>query len=59
MPTDMPYHAPTHLPCPKCGKLMRLVTIEPSELEQGADEITYHCGACNNEEKHIRKADNP
>jgi hypothetical protein len=38
---------------------MRLVTIEPSELEQGADEITYHCGACNNEEKHIRKADNP
>jgi hypothetical protein len=38
MPTDTPYHAPTHLPCPKCGKLMRLVTIEPSESEQGADE---------------------
>jgi hypothetical protein len=41
MPTDEPYHAPSCLPCPNCGKLMRLVAIEPSASEQGADEITY------------------
>jgi hypothetical protein len=58
MPMDLGFHAPTHLPCPNCGKLMRLVMIEPSASEQGADEITYKCGACNHEEKHIRKADN-
>jgi hypothetical protein len=37
------------------GKLMRLVTIEPSNAVLGADEITYRCAFCNHEEKRIRK----
>jgi C4-type Zn-finger protein len=58
MPTEERQHAPTHLACPKCVKLMRLVAIEPSLSLQGYDEITYHCGNCNYKEKHVRKADN-
>jgi hypothetical protein len=58
MPTDSRYHAPSNLSCPKCGQLMRLVAIEPSASEQGADKITYKCDACNHEEKHVRKVGN-
>jgi DNA-directed RNA polymerase subunit RPC12/RpoP len=45
--------------CPKCGTLMRLVAIEPAWSVLGADEITYQCGACNQEQKRIRQADKP
>jgi hypothetical protein len=58
MPTDSRYHAPSNLSCPKCGQLMRLVAIEPAPSVQGADQITYQCGACNHEEKHVRKVGN-
>jgi Zn finger protein HypA/HybF involved in hydrogenase expression len=47
--------APSHMVCAKCGKLMRLLAIEPSVL--GADEITYRCPFCDHDEKRIRKAD--
>ena len=59
MPTEERYHAATHLPCPKCGKLMRLVAIEPSLSVEGSDEVTYHCGACNHKEMLVRKAYKP
>jgi len=53
MPTEVRQLAPTH-----CGRLMRLVAIEPSPSVRGYDEITYHCGNCNYKEKHVRKAEN-
>jgi Zn finger protein HypA/HybF involved in hydrogenase expression len=57
MPTEMDF-MPSHMVCAKCGKLMRLVAIEPSEAVLGADEITYRCPFCDHEEKRIRKVDN-
>jgi Zn finger protein HypA/HybF involved in hydrogenase expression len=54
MPPEKQF-TPSHMVCAKCGKLMRLVAIEPAVL--GADEITYRCPFCDHEEKRIRKAD--
>jgi hypothetical protein len=59
MPTDGDCHAPTEMPCPNCGSMMRLVAIEPTPSVQGTDEITYHCGSCNHQEKQIRKVEKP
>jgi hypothetical protein len=56
MPNEKEF-TPSHMLCVKCGKLMRLVAIEPSEAVLGADEITYRCGFCDHEEKRIRKPD--
>jgi ssDNA-binding Zn-finger/Zn-ribbon topoisomerase 1 len=56
MPTDTRYDA-SDISCPKCGKVMRVVIIEPASLVQEADEVTCRCGACNHEEKQIRNAD--
>jgi lysyl-tRNA synthetase class I len=56
MPIETNY-APSHMVCAKCGKLMRLVGIEPSVSVLGADEITYHCAFCDHEEKRIHKTD--
>jgi hypothetical protein len=38
-----PNYTPSHMVCPKCGKLMRLIAIEPSPSVTGADEIIYRC----------------
>lgn len=55
-PTETEY-TPSHMLCPTCMGLMRLVVIEPSQSAPGDDEITYQCGNCNHEEKRIRKTD--
>jgi predicted RNA-binding Zn-ribbon protein involved in translation (DUF1610 family) len=52
-----PNYTPSHVACPKCGKLMRLIAIEPSRSVPGADEVTYQCGSCGHEEKRVRKTD--
>jgi hypothetical protein len=31
--------------CPNCSFPNRLVSVQPS-LEQGVDELTYHCAVC-------------
>jgi hypothetical protein len=56
MRTYRRYHAPTDMPCPKCGWLMRLIVIEPSRSVQGVDEITYHSGTCHHEDREDRAA---
>jgi len=56
MPVETNY-TPSHVLCPKCGELMRLVAIEPALSVPGADEIVYQCGACNHEQKRIQQAD--
>jgi hypothetical protein len=53
------HYAPIHIPCPKCGKPMRLLAIEPAPSVQRGDEITYRWGACNHEERRLRTADKP
>jgi hypothetical protein len=50
-------YTPSHMLCPKCGKLMRLVAIEPSPSAPSTDAITYQCAFCNHEENRIRRAD--
>jgi DNA-directed RNA polymerase subunit M/transcription elongation factor TFIIS len=57
MPVETDY-TPSHMLCPKCGALMRLVAIESSESVLSADDITYQCGTCNHQEKRVRKIDN-
>jgi hypothetical protein len=48
-------YTPSHMICPKCGKLVRLVAIEPSPSVPGADVIIYQCGSCAHEERLIGK----
>jgi hypothetical protein len=56
MPDDREF-TPSHMQWAKCGKVMRLIAIEPSEAVRGADEITYHCAFCDHVEKRIRTVD--
>jgi hypothetical protein len=56
MPDETEF-TPSHMLCVKCGKLMRLIAIEPSDAVLGADEISYRCSFCDHEEKRIRTTD--
>jgi ssDNA-binding Zn-finger/Zn-ribbon topoisomerase 1 len=48
--------SPIERPCPNCGGMMRLFTIEPTQ--PGYDKRSFKCTACAHEDSIIVKVEN-
>jgi DNA-directed RNA polymerase subunit RPC12/RpoP len=51
-PTCTRFQTSIEMPCMKCGKQMRLATIEPRD--QNYDVLTYRCTPCDSGESFLK-----